>query len=67
MSINEKPAEQTTVVPGQRLDGSRDRPAAEPGGCECRECECVFIGAEGHTLCRVCNEEHERWCANYDR
>lgn len=42
---------------GRRLDGSRDRPTSEPGGCECMRCGCIFIGAEWHTLCRVCVEE----------
>ena len=44
------------VVPGARLDGSRDRAAAEPGGCECECCECIFIGEPWHTVCRVCKD-----------
>ncbi len=44
----------TTVMPGSRLDGSRDRPATEPGGMECIECGCIFIGAEWHAKCAAC-------------
>lgn len=36
---------------------ARDRPAHNPGGVECAKCECVFVGEEWHTLCRVCIEE----------
>jgi hypothetical protein len=45
---------------GSRIDGSRDRTdvyVAEPGGCECLECGCIFIGAEWHTLCLICATE----------
>ena len=42
--------------PGSRRDGSRDRPAKQPGGQECSECGCIFIGEEWHALCRVCEE-----------
>ena len=35
---------------------NRDRPARNPGGVECTRCDCVFIGEEWHTLCRVCVE-----------
>ena len=32
-----------------------DRPTSEPGGCICDECGKVFIGAEWHSLCAICN------------
>jgi len=32
----------------------RNRPAQEPGGCECSTCGVIFIGAEWHTECAVC-------------
>jgi hypothetical protein len=35
----------------------RDRPAKEPGGCECMNCGVIFIGAEWHTLCGICVDE----------
>lgn len=31
-----------------------DRPATEPGGCECMTCGVIFIGAEWHDECAVC-------------
>lgn len=34
-----------------------DRPTNEPGGMECVECQCIFIGAEWHSRCRVCEEK----------
>jgi hypothetical protein len=34
-----------------------DRPAHYPGGMECFNCGCIFIGAADHKLCRVCEEE----------
>lgn len=37
----------------------RSRPAQEPGGQECEECGCIFIGAEWHRLCRVCCEDED--------
>lgn len=33
---------------------SRNRPTDAPGGMECQECGCIFIGAEQHSLCGVC-------------
>ncbi len=33
----------------------RSRPTSEPGGCECMECGCIFIGAEWHSHCAVCD------------
>ncbi len=36
---------------------TRDRPAEEPGGCECMNCGCIFIGAEWHDKCAVCAAE----------
>ena len=30
---------------------------SEPGGQECTECGCIFIGAECDALCRVCHDE----------
>ena len=38
----------------------RSRPTTEPGGCECMNCGCVFIGAPDDGLCLVCYEE---WAA----
>jgi hypothetical protein len=32
----------------------RSRPAKWPGGQECMDCGCIFIGEEWHTLCAVC-------------
>jgi hypothetical protein len=32
----------------------RSRPASEPGGQECNQCGCIFIGAEWHAVCAVC-------------
>lgn len=34
----------------------RDRPATNPGGCECQACGCVFVGAEWHVFCGACVE-----------
>lgn len=35
-----------------------DRPAyGDPGGCECYECGVIFIGAEWHTKCAVCDAQ----------
>ena len=31
-----------------------DRPAANPGGMECEECGAIFVGAEWHSRCAVC-------------
>jgi hypothetical protein len=36
---------------------AKDRPAAEPGGCECTRCGVIFIGAEWHELCGICDAE----------
>lgn len=36
---------------------NRDRPAGEPGGCECHRCGCIFIGEEWHQFCAVCIKE----------
>jgi hypothetical protein len=47
-AMNEEP------IPGSRLGGGRDRPAEHPGGMECQECGCIFIGDEWHDLCAVC-------------
>jgi len=38
----------------------RNRPAQNPGGCNCERCGCVFIGEEWHTFCAVCIEEVKR-------
>ncbi len=35
---------------------NRDRPSSAPGGCECMECGCTFIGDESHQFCAVCVE-----------
>lgn len=36
----------------------RSRPTTDhPGGCECRQCGCVFIGAPDDGLCLVCYQE----------
>lgn len=45
-----------------RLDAlvGRDRPATEPGGCECQDCGCIFVGAEWHSVCGVCNAAREQ-------
>ena len=39
------------------IQPQRDRPADEPGGCECMVCGCVFIGAEWHDKCAACVAE----------
>lgn len=31
-----------------------NRPAREPGGCECRRCGCTFVGEEWHEFCAMC-------------
>ncbi len=31
-----------------------DRATSEPGGMECMECNCIFIGDESHDVCAVC-------------
>lgn len=38
----------------------RDRPAKDPGGCECMDCGCIFVGAEWHSVCGACNAEREK-------
>jgi hypothetical protein len=36
---------------------TRDRPAGgNPGGMQCQECFEIFIGAEWHDYCAVCEE-----------
>lgn len=35
---------------------SRDRPTDAPGGCECLNCGCIFVGAESHEYCAVCEQ-----------
>lgn len=35
----------------------RDRPARNPGGCECQRCMAIFIGEEWHQFCGVCVAE----------
>lgn len=36
----------------------RSRPTTgAPGGCECQQCGCVFIGAPDDGLCLVCYGE----------
>lgn len=47
------------------LTRTKDRPAKEPGGCECMTCGAIFVGAEWHTQCGICYErtldlKHER-------
>lgn len=44
------PTDKTRCEPCPR----RDRPAKNPGGCECMECGCIFIGEEWDGLCAVC-------------
>jgi Zn finger protein HypA/HybF involved in hydrogenase expression len=45
-----------------------DRPAREPGGCECIHCNVIFIGEEWHTECAVCHAQNEaRLKANRER
>lgn len=35
-----------------------DRPAyGNPGGCECFDCGVIFVGAEWHTKCAVCDAQ----------
>lgn len=46
----------TTDLNGQYRP-ERSRPTTYPGGCECQECGCIFIGAPDDGLCRVCYEE----------
>lgn len=36
------------------------RPTSEPGGCECENCGCIFIGAPTDTICGKCFETYER-------
>jgi len=33
---------------------TRNRPASEPGGCVCVDCDQEFIGAEWHMQCGIC-------------
>jgi hypothetical protein len=33
---------------------ARDRPAKNPGGMECEQCGCIFIGESWHIFCAVC-------------
>lgn len=35
---------------------NRDRPTNEPGGCECMDCGCIFIGGPDHDYCAVCEQ-----------
>jgi rubrerythrin len=32
-----------------------DRPTSEPGGMECQTCGVIFVGAEWHYDCAVCD------------
>ena len=34
---------------------SKDRATTEPGGCECHDCGCIFIGGPGHDICGDCD------------
>ena len=45
---------ETNWIGKRRPEG--DRPAANPGGCECEVCGCIFIGEEWHTYCVICLE-----------
>ena len=36
----------------------RDRLTDMPGGCECHNCGCIFVGAPAHDLCGVCHRDH---------
>jgi hypothetical protein len=56
-STLQPPAAASAAIPGAV---SRDRPTAEPGGCECMECGAIFIGAEWHTVCGVCARDQAR-------
>ena len=38
----------------------RSRPTSAPGGNECVDCGCIFIGAEWHARCSCCEEMHKR-------
>lgn len=43
-----------------------DRPAIEPGGVECQQCGCIFIGSEWHGLCAVCLASVDRSAERQD-
>lgn len=50
--MNEETKENDSKT-GKRMPDA-DRPAHEPGGCQCIRCGCIFIGEEWHELCAVC-------------
>jgi hypothetical protein len=35
-----------------------DRATTEPGGMECMECGVIFVGAEHHYRCALCDAKH---------
>lgn len=35
----------------------RDRPARNPGGMQCEECDEIFIGEDWHAYCGICVEK----------
>lgn len=32
----------------------RDRPAKNPGGMQCQDCDKIFVGEEWHAFCAIC-------------
>lgn len=37
------------------MSASFDRPAKNPGGMQCEQCDVIFVGEEWHALCALCD------------
>jgi Zn finger protein HypA/HybF involved in hydrogenase expression len=42
------------------MDAKRDRPATNPGGMQCENCDEIFIGEEWHSYCAICQSWFDR-------
>lgn len=39
---------------------NRNRPAVEPGGMQCENCDEIFIGEDWHAYCALCQDWFDR-------
>ena len=51
----------TKALGSELNDGlGASRPTSEPGGCECENCGCIFIGGPTDTICGKCFDAYEK-------
>ena len=43
----------------RRQEPTRNRATNNPGGCECENCGCIFIGGPEHSVCGDCFAAYE--------